>query len=150
MSRRERGMKLRRLLGPLIVLSLVALVALSPVWLYAASGVPRIEVSADHALAASGDGQWTWQNPKPAGVTLNSAFFVDADTGWAVGSMGSILKTVDGGVTWSLQHVHGHYYWLRSVFFVDASTGWAAGTNGLILRTTDGGSTWKEALRQAA
>ena len=45
--------------------------------------------------------QWEWQNPLPQGNTLNSVYFTDASTGYAVGVVGTILKTIDGGATWT-------------------------------------------------
>ena len=40
---------------------------------------------------------WFWQNPLPQGNGLHSTYFIDSNTGWAVGSSGTILKTTDGG-----------------------------------------------------
>jgi hypothetical protein len=34
--------------------------------------------------------QWFWQNPLPQGNTLFSTFFVNSNTGWAVGEAGTI------------------------------------------------------------
>ena len=41
---------------------------------------------------------WFWQNPLPQGNRLNSVCFTDANTGTAVGSAGTILRTTTGGV----------------------------------------------------
>ena len=41
--------------------------------------------------------QWTWQNPLPQGNYLNSVYFTNANTGYAVGGAGTIMKTVDAG-----------------------------------------------------
>jgi len=41
--------------------------------------------------------QWTWQNPLPQGNSLSCVKFVDLNTGYAVGSNGTILKTTNGG-----------------------------------------------------
>ena len=69
-----------------------------------------------------------------------SVYFTDANTGWAVGEVGTILKTSDGGTTWSPQ-TSGTPNGLTSVYFTDANTGWAV-ARGTILKTTDGGTTW--------
>ena len=46
-------------------------------------------------------GEWsTLQGPTPI---LAAVEFVDADTGWAVGDLGTILHTEDAGATWSSQ-----------------------------------------------
>jgi photosystem II stability/assembly factor-like uncharacterized protein len=40
-------------------------------------------------------------------LPLNGLFFVDEHTGWAVGEMGTILGTTDGGKTWKTQRRGG-------------------------------------------
>lgn len=45
--------------------------------------------------------QWTWQNPLPTGNDLRSVQFVNANTGYIVGDNGEILKTINGGQTWT-------------------------------------------------
>jgi hypothetical protein len=37
--------------------------------------------------------QWTWQNPLPQGNGLYSIYFPDANTGYAAGLSGTIIKT---------------------------------------------------------
>src|SRR5262249_57931859 len=54
---------------------------------------------------------------------------------------GTILKTTNGGGTWTPQP-SGVGANLRDAHFVDASRGWAVGDGGLILGTTDGGNFW--------
>src|ERR1035438_6186947 len=85
--------------------------------------------------------QWTWQNPLPQGNSLRSVCFTDASTAYAAGDWGTILKTTNGGATWTLLS-SGTTEYLASVFFPDASTGYVAGTGGTILKTTDSGITW--------
>ena len=45
--------------------------------------------------------QWITQNPLPQSNWLTSVYFIDSDTGFSVGDFGTILKTTDGGSTWS-------------------------------------------------
>ena len=47
--------------------------------------------------------QWYFQNPSPTLNNLNSIKFVNSEVGWAVGEFGTILKTANGGTTWTLQ-----------------------------------------------
>jgi len=68
--------------------------------------------------------------------TLNSVYFTDEKTGWAVGNEGAIIKTEDGGNNWIYKS--GRLY---SVFFINSNIGWAVG-NGFIIKTIDGGKTW--------
>jgi photosystem II stability/assembly factor-like uncharacterized protein len=85
----------------------------------------------------------TWEPQTISPEThLYDVCFIDTNTGWAVGSAGSIIKTTDGGVTWMVQSDSGNV--LRSCTFIDANNGWIAGENGTILKTTDGGNLWIE------
>ena len=85
--------------------------------------------------------QWFWQNPLPQGNSLSSVYFTDSNTGWVVGSCGTILKTTDGGENWS-QQISGFDDNFHSTFFVNENTGWAVGSSGTIVKTTDGGDNW--------
>jgi len=67
---------------------------------------------------------------------------VDAVTAWAVGEGGVILKTSDGGATWTPQ-VSGTGAALFGVSAIDSSTAWAVGAGGVIVATSDGGATWR-------
>jgi photosystem II stability/assembly factor-like uncharacterized protein len=86
-------------------------------------------------------GQWFWQNPLPQGNLLSSVFFTDANTGYAVGYDGTILKTTNGGTDWTAQS-SGTTKWLHLVYFTDANTGYAVGYDGTIIKTTNGGTDW--------
>jgi hypothetical protein len=82
--------------------------------------------------------------------TTNSIFSVhfpvDAQTGYAVGDMGTILVTTNGGGTWVSQ-VSGTTNHLGSVYFpVNTQTGYVVGETGTILKCIDGGS-WVEEER---
>ena len=60
------------------------------------------------------------------------------NTGYVVGDGGTIIKTLDGGVTWNLLQ-SGTTYELNSVSFPNSTTGYTAGDLGTILKTTNGG-----------
>jgi KAP family P-loop domain/Photosynthesis system II assembly factor YCF48 len=74
---------------------------------------------------------------------LIKIFFVDAITGWAVDTGGTILKTTDGGTRWEKQ-ISGSEARLTAVHFIEGRTGWAVGYGGTILKTTDGGTRWEK------
>jgi len=92
---------------------------------------------------------------------LSSVCFVDATHGWAVGGLGTILHTKDGGSTWSEQ-TSGTNFVLEDVVFLDRKHGWAVGGwprdydvaiyggMGVILATNDGGKTWRHQLDATA
>src|SRR5438477_4747444 len=88
-----------------------------------------------------GSSSWHWQNPLPQGNNLRGASFVDADTGTVVGEYGTIVRTTDGGNSWTVQ-VSGTTQALWAVSFTDANNGTAVGEGGTIVRTTDGGDHW--------
>jgi photosystem II stability/assembly factor-like uncharacterized protein len=48
----------------------------------------------------SGDQGWFCQYPKPQGNTLYSIAMIDSSTAIAVGDLGTIIKTTNGGVNW--------------------------------------------------
>ncbi|MBK9096993.1 MAG: T9SS type A sorting domain-containing protein [bacterium] len=75
-----------------------------------------------------------------SGINLNlvDISFVDANTGWVVGE-NFILKTTNGGISWS-QQIHDSLYF-NAVFFIDENIGWLC-SDGIILKTTDGGNIW--------
>lgn len=72
---------------------------------------------------------------------LTSVHFANANTGLAVGQLGTVLKTTNGGSNWISQSsgVTNHFF---GVFFINANTGWITGDVGIILKTTNGGSAW--------
>ena len=72
---------------------------------------------------------------------LYSIYFANADTGYAVGVVGSILKTSDAGTHWTSQ-TSGTNYHLSSVYFTNSNTGYAVGLYGTIIKTIDGGVNW--------
>jgi photosystem II stability/assembly factor-like uncharacterized protein len=87
--------------------------------------------------------KWEWQNPKPQGNDLFDVFFLNDSTGWAVGYLGTIIKTGDYGKNWEIQNSHVADS-LMGVHFKDKNIGCVVGANGLILQTTDGGNTWNK------
>ncbi len=86
------------------------------------------------------DGIWSYQN---SGLTFDlfDVDFVSYNQGWAVGSYGTIIRTIDGGQTWTSQQ-STTIETLFSLDFVNANEGWAVGANGTILKTSNGGLTW--------
>ncbi len=55
-------------------------------------------------ILISSDNGASWQQTQvPTSANLTALKFVDAKRGWAVGHMGIVLNTVDGGLTWHKQ-----------------------------------------------
>jgi len=123
-------------------------------------------------LLSDDDGaRWRQAAAVPVQVSLTALRFVDARTGWAVGHLGVILNTVDGGEHWTRQldgvsaaqrivaaaaqstderekrnaaryADEGPDKPFFDVDFADAQRGVAVGAYGLAFATTDGGTTW--------
>jgi len=95
------------------------------------------------------DGGDTWQrqgegSPALLGVSLNNVWAVDTNTVWAVGSDNCILKTIDGGKTWTripLPNMRSVTD-LSSISMVGSGDIWISGGNGTVLNSKDGGNTW--------
>ncbi len=62
--------------------------------------------------------------------------------GWICGNNGTILKTTDYGINWSIINAGFSSYNLNSIFFTDSLKGLAVGSGGIILKTTNGGNNW--------
>jgi photosystem II stability/assembly factor-like uncharacterized protein len=88
-------------------------------------------------------GQWELVNPYPTAEDLTSVYFLDSDTGWAVGHRGAVLNTTDGGDHWHLlQYLTLEN--LHDVYFHDEFHGILLGDHGTLFTTDDGGITWQK------
>lgn len=67
--------------------------------------------------------------------------FVTSELGYLCGENGLVMKTTNGGQSWTAQNS-----WVTSrlydIKFLNADSGLIAGASGLVLKTTDGGNTW--------
>lgn len=102
----------------------------------------------------NGGSSWTQQTTGLEGLSgdyqLVGMYFTDANSGVVVGGNsqtgdGVILRTVNGGTTWSSQFLANNY--MGSVDFLNSTTGFISGgsiasNTSTILKTTDGGATW--------
>lgn len=94
-----------------------------------------------------------WQRVKSGTLAwLHSVYFVDDKNGFVVGSNGTILRTDDGGATWTKADspTPDNY---RDIVFLDEQNGWiicerdilklkTGEPRSYLLRTRDGGETW--------
>ena len=93
-------------------------------------------------------------SPTATRDSLSGVHFPTPEKGWAVGGLGTIRHTNDGGATWRTQQADTDYA-LEKVFFLDERRGFAVGGRprsqrvaitgnaGIILATTDGGENWR-------
>lgn len=72
---------------------------------------------------------------------LNSVYFVDYQTGIAVGQSGTVLRTTNGGANWTGVSTPTSNH-LFGVHFINSQTGWIVGDLGTVMKTTNGGINW--------
>jgi photosystem II stability/assembly factor-like uncharacterized protein len=96
-------------------------------------------------IAVNVNAQWVLQ---PVGTTysLNNIHFVNSNTGYIAGNLGTILKTTNGGTNWVNKSTLLDLD-VNNIFFLNADTGFAVCCNSplitsRILKTTNGGVNW--------
>jgi len=84
---------------------------------------------------------WSWQQPLPTGNLFYAVDFENAQTGYVAGTVGTIMKTTNGGINWNFQNS------TFSGILTDLSVAGngivvAVGDSGVILRTSNAGASW--------
>ena len=102
-------------------------------------------IVASGLIAFTGISQtWSPQNTN-TNRDLESIFFVDSCTGWALGKNGTVIKTTSRGGSWFSQDIANQFD-IKGSYFHDNMSGVAvgkqAGVDGFIMRTSDGGFNW--------
>jgi len=86
--------------------------------------------------------QWT-QLTSPSTSTLNCLYFNDVNTGYITGyTNGIVIKTINGGTSWSFYSTGTTSTFYDIFFNVFATTGFVTGTSKQVLRTTNSGVNW--------
>jgi photosystem II stability/assembly factor-like uncharacterized protein len=94
-----------------------------------------------NVILNTSDGGNTWSIQSSGIATdLYGITFTDMLNGWIAGSGGTIMHTVNGGLSWTSQIVGTAIY--KSIAFTNSTSGYAAGTSGTIITTHDAGNTW--------
>jgi photosystem II stability/assembly factor-like uncharacterized protein len=105
--------------------------------------------SSVHGCGVAGRGDFlctangkNWESVKLSSQYRSRVFFLDQQSGWAVGD--SIVKTVNQGKTWtySLKAANADRLKLDDVYFSNKQTGWAWGLSS-VYETRDGGISWE-------
>ncbi len=96
--------------------------------------------------AVSAQAQWTTQDIKTT-ASLRGLSAVNEKVVWASGTGGTVLRTIDGGVTWQVMQVpDADKLDFRDIEAFDANTAYILsignGAASRIYKTTDGGETW--------
>lgn len=128
-------------------------------------GFPVYATPTDNILRKTTDGGATWTDLTPllAPYARNGICGLaapDSNTIYGCGNWyqdtGYIVKSIDGGVTWSYIDMHQYATSLIDMHFLNKDTGFVTGTGPLpletavILYTTDGGATWTYKFQNTA
>ena len=94
---------------------------------------------------AGNDPSWKLlDNPLP-GAHYSKVDFIDDNTGFAIGFPGILIKTTDGGKTWSDKSFSGGRG-ITAMEFITAKTGFLAVDSSGIMKTEDAGDHWTKVL----
>lgn len=92
-------------------------------------------------MAKSTDGGANWSTLVSGSYSFNGLHVTSTGIGFAVGEKGVLLKTANGGSTWTAVSL-GTTANMYAVEFVDSKTGYVLGASSTAFKTKDGGSTW--------
>jgi photosystem II stability/assembly factor-like uncharacterized protein len=90
---------------------------------------------------------------------LHAVYFLDHNHGWVAGSNGTLLRTIDGGASWTRVAIPRDDF--RDVYFSNENVGWLLAQRDLLklktnerssylLTTNDGGVTWRRVFLNTA
>src|SRR5574338_1187591 len=94
-------------------------------------------------LPLQSTGVWTELNQKVPRVDYIGIDFIKPDTGWAVGDLGAIIKTTNGGDDWTISETNTTTLLLKVQSF-NGQIVIVTGYDGIILRSSDGGETFEQ------
>lgn len=87
----------------------------------------------------------SWSELPNVGTTLDmfGVFFLSADQGWISGDWGRIMRTENGGDSWTTENDNGNFSNLmNAIHMFSATDGWAVGTTGKIVHYN--GTFWQD------
>ncbi|MBZ0269120.1 T9SS type A sorting domain-containing protein [bacterium] len=120
-------------------------------------GVGRYYMPASLIKTTDAGTTWRYTDMGPWATSLVDCYFPTPDLGFTVGGAGAfpdssravVLRTTDGGATWSTRHTSSRIgEWGWKITFPSPSVGYVSVERNTppqsILKTTDGGDTWVE------
>ncbi len=108
------------------------------------AGKDMLEEKRSH-FPLTGTGTWTELNPKVPRVDYIGLHFINADTGWACGGSGAIIKTTNGGDDWTIAETPTTNLLLK-IHSYNGQLVICTGYDGLILRSSDSGETFEQVV----
>lgn len=84
----------------------------------------------------------SWEDISYGTLSFRDVHAIDAEHVLACGYDGMLIKTNDGGTSWTEVSV-GTTENLRRMHFISETEGWLVGSDGVMFKTTDGGDTWQ-------
>jgi len=104
----------------------------------------NVWLSADNGTIYKSSVNSVTLTPYLSGVvtSVNSVSFIDASNGFACGDNGVVVKSVNGGTSWTPVNTGLPTTNFNSVSFKDASNGIVVGNSGIAYTTINGGSSW--------
>ncbi|MCK6614652.1 MAG: YCF48-related protein [Ignavibacteriaceae bacterium] len=90
-------------------------------------------------------GQWNYIPTTNLIPRLKTISPVSEEIVWALAERGTIVRSTDGGVTWSIQKPDIPTN-LNGMAFTNEMNGYLTGNDGYLYRTTDGGLTWSSQI----
>ena len=85
-------------------------------------------------------GEWIFQS-SGISTSLRGVFLAGRSRIYAIGDSGGVLRTTDGGDTWTSLNAPTTAD-LYGIAFFDSLSGFVVGDSGVVLQTVDGGTTW--------
>ncbi|MBL7924577.1 MAG: T9SS type A sorting domain-containing protein [Bacteroidia bacterium] len=83
--------------------------------------------------------QWKWLHPAPQGNHISQLSFISNATGWAAGEKGALIKTTNGGSSWTAQYA-GIVNDISGMQFPDSLHGFIASESEFLVSSNSGQS----------
>jgi photosystem II stability/assembly factor-like uncharacterized protein len=119
------------------------------------AGAAGLAAPPAHAFVATDNGAWFWQAQAPQGFPVTDIACVDTTDWWATTGDGAIIRTADGGQSWTLQRPEGPGESFAAICMISKYEGWVVGSalnpatatyQAAVLHTRDGGITWDDTV----
>ena len=107
---------------------------------------PDRELELEDALFAFEDAEFALEEP-PVPTNFHDVWFLDRNTGWAVGAFGRLVETRDGGRTWTDKSHRVHTpdgLHLNAITGTSSGEVFIAGEAGAVFRSLDAGASWEQ------